>query len=282
MKVALIGDVHANLPALEAVLDHLRQLGAEQVWNTGDFVGYNAFPEEVVRRLRLEHVISVVGNYDQKVLRFPLKDRKWHKSKRREKWLAFKWAYQSLSAESRDYLSSLPERRCLQVEGWRVLLVHGSPESVDEHLYPDTPQERLEELARLTEAELIVCGHSHQAFVRKAAGKWFINTGSVGRPDDGDPRAAYAVLEIEGGRLKVCPNRVAYDVEAAAAEIRRQGLPAAFEQMIREGRKLDWILEANADTSMADERRDVAGTGSRGDDTLKRSPVYDDHSKSQR
>ena len=68
MSVALIGDVHANLPALEAVLDHAAGQGVDAVWNVGDFVGYGAFPDEVVRRLRREGVLSIVGNYDLKVL----------------------------------------------------------------------------------------------------------------------------------------------------------------------------------------------------------------------
>jgi putative phosphoesterase len=243
MKVALIGDVHANLPALEAVLDHSRLRGAEQIWNTGDFVGYNAFPDKVVQRLRLEGAVSVIGNYDQKVLRFPHKDKKWRKKKRQEKWLAFRWAYENLSDDSRNYLASLPEQRRLDVLGKKVLLVHGSPASVDEHLYLDTAHQRLVELAELAQVDLIVCGHSHQPFVRNVRTSWFVNTGSVGRPDDGDPRAAYALLKVERESICVDHYRVEYDIEAAVAEIRLQGLPSAFEQMMLQGRKLDWILE---------------------------------------
>jgi putative phosphoesterase len=243
VKIALIGDVHANLPALEAVLNHARTAGAEAVWNTGDLVGYNAFPEEVVQRVRADNIISVIGNYDLKVLRFPRKARKWRKNKLREKWVSFKWAYENLSRESRDYLASLPQQRRLVVEGKTLLLVHGSPASVDEHLYADTSAERLEELACLAAADLIICGHSHQEFVRKAAGGTFVNTGSVGRPDDGDPRATYALLEVIGESVEVRHSRVTYDVEAAVEGIRNRDLPSAFEEMIRRGRKLDWILE---------------------------------------
>ena len=108
MRVALIGDVHANLPALEAVLEHAESQAVEAIWNVGDFVGYNAFPEEVVQRLRAEGAISVVGNYDLKVLKFPAKDTKWRTKKRPEKYLAFKWAYENLSEQSRAHLAALP------------------------------------------------------------------------------------------------------------------------------------------------------------------------------
>jgi len=245
VRIALIGDVHANFPALEAVLDDAGKEGVEEIWNTGDFVGYNAFPEDVVRKLRAERVVSVVGNYDLKVIKFPQKRRKWKKRKSLEKWLAFKWAYEHLSEDSLRYLATLPEQRRMKYQGKAVLLVHGSPASNDEHLYTNTPVERLVELAEIAAADIVVCGHSHQSFVRQAAGSWFINTGSVGRPDDGDPRASYAILEVKGESIDVRHFRVPYDVEAAVAEILRRGLPVAFGEMMRKGRKLDWILGAS-------------------------------------
>src|SRR5512136_69226 len=104
MKVALIGDVHGNLPALEAVLAHVARQRVEAIWNVGDFVGYGAFPDEVVTRLRHTlNVLSIVGNYDLKAL---------HKDKlpkAPDKRLAFQWAYDHLSSENRAYLQSLPQ-----------------------------------------------------------------------------------------------------------------------------------------------------------------------------
>lgn len=243
MRVALIGDVHANLPALDAVLEHAESQAVEAIWNVGDFVGYNAFPEEVVQRLRAEGAISVVGNYDLKVLKFPKKKAKWRAKKRPEKYMAFKWAYKSLSEQSRAYLSSLPRDVRLEVAGRRVMLTHGSPSSVSEHLYVDTPEERLLELAGIAQADVIVVGHSHIAFSRQVDDVWFTNTGSVGRQDDGDPRAAYAVMDLDDGEVKVWHHRIDYDIEVATAAIRQAGLPRAFEEMVRQGRKLDWILD---------------------------------------
>lgn len=242
-RVALIGDVHANLPALEAVLDHAALCGTTALWNVGDFVGYNAFPDQVVRRLRDAGAVSVVGNYDLKVLKFPSKRAKWRKKKRSEKYLAFEWAWENLSEESRAHLASLPREVRINAEGVRVLLVHGSPASIDEHLYPDTAEARLREVAELADADIVVCGHSHQPFVRGVDQTVFVNTGSVGRQDDGDPRASYAVLEIEGGRTKIEHFRVDYDVGRAVAEIRAHGLPEAFAEMMIRGRKLVWVLE---------------------------------------
>ena len=244
MKVALIGDVHGNLPALEAVLTDARRRGAEAVWNIGDFVGYGAFPDEVVTRLRGENALSVIGNYDLKAL--AAVEAKGHMAKPRpaEKRLAFRWAHDHLSEASRSYLASLPREVRREVAGRRVLLTHGSPASVEEHLWPDTPESRLRELARRAEADAIIVGHSHQPFAREVDGVWFLNTGSVGRPDDGDPRACYAMLRLGPRSLRVRHYRIPYDVERAVAEIRRQGLPEAFAQMTIQGRSLDAITSA--------------------------------------
>jgi putative phosphoesterase len=241
MKVALIGDVHANLPALETVLAHAYEAGVQEIWHIGDFVGYGAFPDEVVRRLRREDALSIVGNYDLKVLKFKKKRDKWRHSKRPEKYLAFKWAYKNLSKSSRKYLRSLPREIRLEVAGKRILLTHGSPVSNEEHLTPDTPQERFQELAHLADADVVICGHSHVPFARQVDDVWFINTGSVGRPDDGDPRAAYAVLQIEPELFQVRHYRLEYDVARAVAAIRQQGLPEAFAQMLLQGRNLDVV-----------------------------------------
>ncbi len=238
MKVLLLGDVHGNLPALEAVLAHAAPRGPEAIWNVGDFVGYGAFPNEVVKRLRDAGAVSIVGNYDVKVLEFR-KKRKELRKKRAEKWLAFKWAYENLSKKSRRYLRSLPKEVRLEAEGWRVLITHGSPASNEEHLWPATPVERLRELAAVAEADAVLCGHSHQAFARKVAGVWFINPGSVGRPDDGDPRASYAMLSITRHGIRTTHCRVEYDVAQAVAAIRHAGLPEAFAEMLLRGRALD-------------------------------------------
>jgi predicted phosphodiesterase len=245
----LIGDVHANLPALEAVLAHARGHGVTAVWNIGDFLGYGAFPEEVVERLRQEDVVSIIGNYDLKVLKFPRKDQKWRTTKHPLKWLAFKWAYNQLSAESLEYLHSLPEEIILVANDVEFLLVHGSPASKDEALGPDTPNERLAELDQLARDkygrtfEGIIFGHSHQAFARQVGNTWFINTGTVGKPGNGDPRACYALMDVSAGEIKVEHFRLEYDVERAVVAVRAHGLPEAFAQMLLQGRELEGVLE---------------------------------------
>jgi putative phosphoesterase len=242
MKIALIGDIHANLPALEAVLAHARANGVEEngqipsIWNIGDFVGYGPFPDAVIRLVQSQGILSIYGNYDRKVLQFRKKGIKTHNP---EKRLAFAWADQMLTPACRAYLSSLPEQMRLDVLGWSILLCHGSPAMGKEHLTPKTPKRRLRELARMACSQVVICGHSHQPFARKVAGTWFINTGSVGRPDDGDPRACYAILELEPECLCVAHYRVEYDVERTVQAVRAHNLPESYTRIFLEGRNLD-------------------------------------------
>jgi putative phosphoesterase len=252
LKIALLGDVHANLPALETVIAHANSLEVDAFWNIGDFVGYGAFPNQVVERMRKKKFFNIVGNYDLKVLKFPKKNKKWRDSKHPLKWLAFKWAYDNLSKKSRRYLGSLPLARDLAIGGRRFLLVHGSPASNEELLEPATPEYRLRELNRLAEEvygvvfDAIIFGHSHQAFTRQIGRTTFINTGSVGRPDDGNPRTAYAIFHMVGDGLQINHYRLDYDIDRAVAEIRKKGLPDAFAEMLIQGRDLETILARGA------------------------------------
>lgn len=239
MKIACIGDVHANEQALLAVLKDIRSRGVKTIWNIGDFVGYGPDPEAVVQTIAGKKIPSVVGNYDLKVLDIR-KNPKLRQGKHPQKLLAFEWAHEHLSAKSRRYLAALPRELRLTVQRRRVLLVHGSPADIEEHLLPDTPKKRMSELAGIAKADLVLFGHSHVAFARQVEGTWFVNTGSVGRPE-GDVRAVYALITIDKKGIKVRHVRVKYDVEATARAIRQAGLPEEFAQMLLQGKKLDQL-----------------------------------------
>ncbi|NMB88188.1 MAG: metallophosphoesterase family protein, partial [Chloroflexi bacterium] len=222
MKIAVLSDIHANLPALQAVLEHARRQEVEDRWNLGDSVGYGPFPDEVVQLIRKQNILSISGNYDRKVLKVKHKIKQWKEEKAPEKWLSFQWAFDHLTQENRRFLKYLPEQRLIHLAGWKILLVHASPDSPKEHLGPDTPLERLQELAQIAQADMVLCGHSHQPFARQAGHTWFINPGSVGRPDDGDPRAAYTILDLRKHSLDITPVRIDYNIREAVAAIREK------------------------------------------------------------
>lgn len=241
MQIALIGDIHANLPALEAVLAHARAHGAKAIWNVGDAVGYGPFPDETVRLLRQEEVLSIVGETDLAVLAFKHKKDKWRRKMAKGKYAALEWAYENISKKSRKALRFLSQEERLKVAGRRILLTHGSPAANEESLTAETPPKRLRKLAKLAQADVIICGHSHQVFSRKAGGARFINPGSVGLPGDGDPRASYALLKIGPKRMQVRFFRVEYDVERAAGALIEQG-QHTLAQTVLAGNPVDAAL----------------------------------------
>ena len=241
MKIGLIGDIHANLPALEAVLSELSALNVDMILNTGDFVGYGPFPDQVVDLIRNSFILSIRGNYDNKALTINQKKEKWENTKLKEKILAFEWANKQLSKENKKYLRSLPEVIRLNIFHFRILLVHGSPASEKEHLTLQTSQEHLDELANLIPSDIIICGHSHQPFFRKAKETTIINPGSVGRPDDADPRASFAVLTLFTSDFDIKHFRINYDLDRILNEIKKQSLPTDFAKMFQLGMNLDDI-----------------------------------------
>jgi putative phosphoesterase len=238
MKIALIGDIHSNLPALEAVLDHAKKNHINEIWNIGDLLGYNAFPNEVIDLLKKKKVISIYGNFEKKVLKAKKQDRII--SKNRLKQLTFQWTYEQLTPENRLYIKQLPKEIRYILFGKRILITHASPISKKEHLNLNTPDERLEFIAAHpdTQADIIIVGHSHDPFVRKVNNTLFINTGSVGRADDGDQRACYATMDITKDKVEVIHYRIPYDVERAVKGITEYDLPREFANMLIAGRGL--------------------------------------------
>jgi putative phosphoesterase len=241
LRIALLADVHANLHALEAVLADARHEGYDELWLAGDWVGYGAFPDETVTLLRAAGAIGVVGDMDREVLAAAADALPAEAP--REKREALSWSGNELTPGTFAFLAELPDKRRMPLGSLgEALLVHGSPAAIDEHLWPNTPTERLEELAAEAGAALVVCGHTHAAMDRDANGSRFLNPGSVGRPGDGDPRAAWALLQIDGNEIAFDRRRVEYDHEAAAASVRDRGLPDAVARMFVEGRKLKDVL----------------------------------------
>lgn len=228
------------------MLADVKAASAETIWNLGDMLGYTPMPNEVIERLQQHRVVSIIGNYDTKVLAFAAQQAKWQRKKSGEKVAAFAWNDAHLSTAARSFLEALPERLERTVEGHHFLLVHGSPTSVEEHLTGATPESRLRELAQLTSVDVILCGHSHDPFARQVDGRWFVNPGSVGRPEGGDWRACYALITVTPQTIEVEHRRLEYDLERAVQAITAAGLPERFADVLRYGRNLDDLDPAAA------------------------------------
>jgi diadenosine tetraphosphatase ApaH/serine/threonine PP2A family protein phosphatase len=230
MRIAVLSDIHSNIVALDAVLLHAGDVDA--IWQLGDVVGYGPEPDAVVERLSERRAIGVRGNHDAAAIGGREID--WFNPEARA---AVEWTRDTLSAVSRGWLGDLRDRLTID----DMTLVHGSPrdplrEYITDHEVAADNLDLLQTLHGLH-------GHTHVPVAWTAtpdgvalvhardttalelgAYRTLLNPGSVGQPRDGDPRAAYLVLDLELGR--VTWHRVAYDIEPVQAAILAAGLPA--------------------------------------------------------
>ena len=247
-SIALISDIHANLPALEAVLADIDARQAGATYHVGDLVGYAPWPNEVVGLLAVRGITGVAGNYDSTVGLDYRHCGCRYEDPRQEalSHLSFAWTRDACTPETKRALAALPFRLDLHplgghAAGPRVVLVHGTPTLNTVYWTEDRPDDfcrKMAGLAGLREGDVIAFGHTHLAWHRVIDGTHFVNTGSVGRPKDGDARAGYSILDIAAdGAAQVQHVRVAYDVSRAATAIRASTLPKEFATYLESGGK---------------------------------------------
>ena len=221
--VAVITDIHANLPALEAALGRIAELGIERVYCGGDLVGYGPHPDEVCALIEARGIPTIHGNYDYAIAR-DLDDcgcAYVTPHDREIGQLSVAWTLANTGPAAKDFMRELPFDLRFEVGGAAVHLVHGSPRRVNEYLFEDKPASLYERLAAAEKGDVLVFGHTHKPWIADFGGVRFVNCGSVGKPKDGDPRATFALLDGAGATIE----RVPYEADRVADEIRRAGLP---------------------------------------------------------
>jgi putative phosphoesterase len=229
-RVAVITDIHANLPALQAALARIDELDVDGLYCGGDLVGYGPHPNEVCALIAERAIPTIYGNYDHAIAR-DLEDCGCAYVTAHDRELGQRsvdWTLAHTGQASKDFMRALPFDLRFEVGEASVHLVHGSPRKVNEYLFEDKPARLYERLAAAEEAGVLVFGHTHKPWIREYGGVLFVNCGSVGKPKDGDPRAAFAVLEADGAGVRVAIERVEYDAAAVAGEVAAVGLPSEF------------------------------------------------------
>ena len=237
-SITILGDIHANLPALEAVLADIEVRELSPLYCLGDLVGYGTFPNEVIETIRARNIPTLMGNYDQGVGNSSDDCGCAYTSKVAEELgkRSIAWSNQNTTDENKLYLRQLTDQIPLELDGLRVQLVHGSPRKINEYLFENRPDASLERLLDMTQANVLVCGHTHIPYHRiLPSGRHVVNAGSVGKPKDGNSQACYAVLEVNNGNLVVNFKRVPYDVERAAQAIEASDMPNEYAEMLRKG-----------------------------------------------
>ena len=226
-RVAVITDIHANLPALDAVLARIDEQGIETTYCGGDLVGYGPRPDEVCARIEDRGIPTIYGNYDWAIARDEEDCGCAYVTKhdREIGQLSVDWTLEHTGRRAKDFMRELPFDIRFELAGERVRLVHGSPRKVNEYLFEDKPARTFERIAAGADCDVLVFGHTHRPWVHEYGGVTFVNCGSVGKPKDGDLRAAFAVLGERDGSVEVEIQRVEYPAEPVAAEMREAGLP---------------------------------------------------------
>jgi putative phosphoesterase len=229
-RVAVITDIHANLPALEACLAAIDSVGVDAVLCGGDLVGYGPHPNEVCALIQRRQIPTNYGNYDYAISR-DLHDcgcayRTQHDRELGQ--LSVEWTLAHTDQSSKDFMRRLPFDLRLEMGSVKVRLVHGSPRKVNEYLFEEKPARTFERIAAEADCDVLVFGHTHQPWISEYGGVVFVNCGSVGKPKDGDARAAFALLELDGNRVKPSIQRVPYEAEVVAREVAEAGLPQEY------------------------------------------------------
>ena len=246
MRYALISDIHANLPALKAVLADIaarRDIGA--VYHLGDLVGYAPWPNEVVAQLRHAGIAGVAGNYDSTVATAYKHCGCRYEDPRQEELShqSYAWTLEHTSLATKSYLGALPFRIDIRPSGGHttgptITLVHGNNALNTVYVHTERSNAFLEQMGASlgSRAGDVVCfGHTHVPWHREVGAVQYVNAGSVGRPKDGDPRASYVILEVGGDAPATEIIRVEYDVEQTATAILASELSPEFAEYLRTG-----------------------------------------------
>lgn len=240
MKCAFFSDVHANLPALEIVLEDIKLENPNRIFCLGDLVGYHIWPEEVVGLIRKSQFPTLMGNHEKAL---QLSSIKFGTNNVITQNL--------LSADSKDFLLALPEEIIFsfEFEGRFINLwmVHGSPKAIDDYMTDEYPEQEVLEMMRERNSDILLCGHTHLPFHRRIQDenklRHVINVGSVGKPKDGDPRAGYVLADLQ--KLISAEDQYAwqpefrrlhYDLESSVQALRNSEFPMQYANALEQGK----------------------------------------------
>ncbi len=228
MKIAVISDIHANLHALTAVINDFERRGVNKIFALGDYAMAGPQPVETLKFILTQPWEMIQGNTDKMIATYSEKTYTDAKAAFPVMAEALKYDMSVLPQKYIDFLASLPAEKIIEIEGVKIHLVHGSPRRNNENIYPDLRPETIEEMVAGSDADLILCGHTHiPCGYQLNSKKTVVNVGSVGRSMTPDAMPCYAILEIENGQFTIEHHFVDYEREIAADIIRSHGFEGA-------------------------------------------------------
>lgn len=224
MLIGLVADIHSNADALKAVLSAFGAMGVEKILHAGDIVGYNPYPNETIELFKEKKIVSILGNHDRALITGDASGFNPYAE------AAIMWTRNVISPENTSYITGLRDFEAITIDGNRLVMVHGSPHDIDEYIYPEDASP---ELLSAAKAEILILGHTHIQFMKKYPEGIIVNPGSVGQPRDGNPDAAFAVLDTESGNIEL--KRIRYDIEKVIEDMLAAHLPEKLALRLRTG-----------------------------------------------
>ena len=236
MKIAVLSDIHGNMQALEAVLEDIRTNNCDKVFCLGDLAMAGPEPQKVIDIVKKQTDWTVIqGNTDKMIADFTPEILKNTEKAFPVMGHALADDVLFLSDDAKSFLKNLPAQKELNVDGVKVLLVHGSPRRNNEDILPDMSLEKVEEIIESTDADLIFCGHTHvPAGYQTSKKQTVVNVGSVGRPMTPDAKSCYCIAEFNNGEFSIEHRLLDYDREKAAEIMQSRAFDGAekLAQMI--------------------------------------------------
>jgi|AntRauTorcE11898_2_1112593.scaffolds.fasta_scaffold13619_3 putative phosphoesterase len=246
MKIAVFSDIHANILALNAVLEDIKREGLDDMYCLGDLVGYGPYPNQVIETIKDNNIETIMGNYDQGV-GFDLDDCGCAYKTKEEQELGDKsleWSKNEVTDQNKNFLKNLKGKIELEIDGRKLLLVHGSPRKINQYLFFDHPEKSLQRMIDQYEADILICGHTHIPYVKYLGDKLVINDGSVGKQKPYNENqelysreAKYLLLKLNNGNIATEIRSIRYDYKKVASDIEKSKLPNEFAKTIRGGSK---------------------------------------------
>ncbi len=239
--IAVFSDVHANLTALNAVLHNIDSRGITDIFCLGDLVDFAPWPNEVITAIRERGIPTVMGNHDERVgfnLAVTALD-KHSPQEQRARAAAIAISQREVSADNKQYLRLLPHAIRLELKEGRVvknlLLVHASPDALDEYIYSGHNEEHLLRFWRERRFDALIMGHTHRAYIRYITRSGdrpllIANTGATGRMKPGEPLATYLLCHLDGQELTAETVTINYDRAETASAILASEIPDFYAQ----------------------------------------------------
>ncbi len=212
MKLAVLSDIHGNMFALNAVLEGIKKHNPERILCLGDLAMAGPEPNKTIDFVKTQDWTVIQGNTDEMIAHYS--QEVFDKVKEGAPIMAnaLKCDVEEITEKNKEYLKNLPINKCLEVEGIKILMVHGSPRKNNENIYPDMDTDLIEKIFNEVDADLVFCGHTHIPCGYQTNSKiTVVNDGSVGRPFTDDAKACYVIADINDGKITIEHHFVDYN-----------------------------------------------------------------------